>query len=140
MYFICYHECGIESQSEMTDDLISIGIIFIFFNKICGTRKSYLCNVFFYFFRCHTKAIIDELHGLILCADDHFHFSLVIIRHSVITDQCQLLQFRNGITSVRYQLTHENIMIGIKPLFNNRKNILTVNRKTSCFVHSNHLS
>ena len=37
MYFICYHKCGIESQSKMTDDLISIGIIFIFFNKICST-------------------------------------------------------------------------------------------------------
>ena len=39
MNFICYHKCGVESKTEMTDDLIIVCLVFVFFQEIQLHRK-----------------------------------------------------------------------------------------------------
>ena len=60
MNLICYHECGVEAKSEVTDDLIVVCFVFVFFNEICCAGKCDLVDVFLNLVCGHTKTIIDK--------------------------------------------------------------------------------
>ena len=64
VYFIGYHESGIETETKMTDHLVICCLIFIFFKELCCSGKCNLCNVFFYLIGSHTNTIINEFQGL----------------------------------------------------------------------------
>ncbi len=53
MHRIGNHERRIESKSEMTDDLVVVRLILIFFNEISRTRKCDLIDIFFDLVRSH---------------------------------------------------------------------------------------
>ena len=59
-YFVCNHECRVKAESEVTDDLIGIGFIFVLFDEIRCTGKSNLVNVFLNLIECHSESVIDE--------------------------------------------------------------------------------
>ena len=59
-HLVRYHECGIEAQTEMTDNLIVIGFIFVFLDEIRCTGKCNLVDIFFYFIGSHSKTVIDK--------------------------------------------------------------------------------
>ena len=134
VYLISHHKCGIETKTEMTDDLVFVGLIFVLFQKLCSTGESDLCDVLFHLIRCHTETIIDKLHGLGLRIHNDLDLCLIIIRQLILAHHVQLFQLGDGIASVGDQLTHENIVIGIQPFFNDRKNIIAVDRQIAMFL------
>ena len=126
MYFIRYHECGIEAQSEMTDDLVGIALVLIFLNEIRSTGKCDLVDILFHFVGGHAQTVILEGQCLLLRIHDDIHTSLITFGKRIFSHHVQLFQLGHSIAAVRDQLSVENVVIGIQPLFNNRKNVFTV--------------
>ena len=79
MNLIGYHERRIEAQAEMSDYLIVIGLILIFFDKIGRSGKGYLSDVLLDLSLIHTDTGIDELHRLLLGIHDDLDLILEII-------------------------------------------------------------
>ena len=127
MYFIRYHECGIEAQSEMTDDLVGIALVLIFLNEIRCAGKCDLVDVLFHFVVSHAQTVILEGQCLLFRIHDDIHTSLIAFRQGIFSHHVQLFQLGHGIAAVRDQLSVENIVIGVQPLFNDRKYVFTVN-------------
>ena len=127
MYFIRYHECGIEAQSEMTNDLVGIALVLIFLNEIRSTGKCDLVDILFHFVGGHAQTVILESQSLLFRIHDDIHTSLITFRKRIFSHHVQFFQLGHGITAVGDQLSVENIVIGIQPLFNDRKNVFTVN-------------
>ena len=126
MHLVGYHECGIETETEMTDDLILVGLVLIFLHKLCCAGESDLGNVLLYLIRCHTKTVIDKLHGFGFRIDDNLDLCLVIIGKLIFAHHLKLFQLGDRVTAVGDQLTHKNIVVGIQPLFNDWENIIAV--------------
>ena len=59
-YLVCYHECGIESQSKMTDDLILICLVLIFLQEIRRTGKCNLIDILLNLSLRHTDTGIGK--------------------------------------------------------------------------------
>ena len=97
----------------MTDHFICICLVFVFLKKSSRTRESDLCDVFFDFVCCHTKTGINEFHSFFFRIYDNLNRSFVIFRKSIFTHDFQFFQFGDGITSVGYQFTDENIVVRI---------------------------
>ena len=127
VYFIRYHECRIEAQSKMTDDLVGIALVLIFLNEIRCARKCDLVDVLFHFVVSHAQTVILEGQCLLFRIHDDIHTSLIAFRQGIFSHHVQLFQLGHGIAAVRDQLSVENIVIGIQPLFNDRKYVFTVN-------------
>ena len=85
MYFVCHHKCGIETETEMTDDLVVICLVLVFLNKVCGTGESNLVDVLFHFISRHTKTVIDDLNGLLCRIHKYLNLRLVILGQSILT-------------------------------------------------------
>ena len=126
--FIGYHKCRVEAKTKVTDHLVIRRFIFVFFQELCSAGESNLCDIFFYFVRSHTDTVIDKLQSFLFWVYDYTNHWLVIIREIVLAHNFQFFQFCDRIASVGDHLTCENVMIGIKPFFNNWKNVVTVNR------------
>ena len=60
MNFISYHKCGVESKTEMADDLIIVGFVFVFLEEISCSGKCNLVDIFFYFIGSHSETVIDK--------------------------------------------------------------------------------
>ena len=121
-----YHECRIETQTEMTDDLVFVCLVLIFCQEILCTGKCDLVNVLFHFLGSHTDTIILDGDRLVLGINGNLNLILRLPRLLILAHQRQLFQLRDRVASVGNQLTIENIMIGIKPFLNDRENILAV--------------
>ena len=117
----------------MSDDFVVRSLVLIFFKEIGSSGKCDLCDIFFYLISSHTKTGINEFQGFFFRIDNDFDFFLIIIRESIFTHHFQLLQLGNCITAVGNQLAEKNIVVRIKPLFYDWKNVFAVNGKASCF-------
>ena len=126
MNFISYHKRRIESQTEMSDDLIFVSLIFIFLQKLCRTGKCDLSNIFFHLISGHTKTGINEFQCLLFRIHDHLDLVLVSFRECILTHNLQFFQFGNGITSIGNHLTEENVMVGVQPFLDDRENIVAI--------------
>ena len=60
-YLVRYHKCGVEAQSEVSDDLIVIGLVLVLLNEVRCTGKGDPVDVFLHFIGRHTETVIDEL-------------------------------------------------------------------------------
>ncbi len=127
MHLVRHHERRIETKTEMSDDLILIGLILIFLNKVRSAGKSNLVDILLHLVRSHTDTIIDKLERLFLRIHDHLNLRLITVRQGIFTHHVQFLQLRDRITSVGDQLPEEDIMVGIQPLLDDRENIVAVN-------------
>ena len=58
----------------MTDN--SLSLIFILVNKLFGTRKGYLINVFFNFFSRHSHAMVRNSKGLLVLINYYPNFGV----------------------------------------------------------------
>ena len=58
--FVCDHKGRVETKSKVTDHLIRVGFVFVFFQEFGSAGECDLCDIFFYFIGCHTDTIIDE--------------------------------------------------------------------------------
>ena len=99
-YLIGYHKCGIETKSEVTDDLILICLVLILFYEICRAGKSDLVDVFIYLFLCHTKTVINDLDRFFLWIEYNPDLVLISFRKLVLSHHFQLFQFCDRITTV----------------------------------------
>ena len=91
MNLICNHESGIEAQSEMTDNLVFIGFIFVFLQKISSTGEGNLVDIFFYLVSGHSKTVISEGKGFIVRVDNNVDFRLIIGWKGIFSHHFQLL-------------------------------------------------
>ena len=112
----------------MTDNLILIGLVLIFFKEIRRSGESNLIDILFHFLRRHADTVVNEFQRLLFRIHKHPYLCLVVIRQGTFPHHLQFLQFRDCVTSVGNKFPHENIMIRIKPFLNDWKNIIAVNR------------
>ena len=126
VYLIRHHKCGIKTKAKMSDDLIFIRFILILFKKVGCPGKSDLVNILFHLVRRHADTVINKFQRLFFRIDYHFYLCLIIIRQNTFSHHFQLFPLRNRIAPVGNHLSHENIMVGIQPFFDNRKNIIAV--------------
>ena len=89
MHFISHHEGRVKAQTKMSDNLILIRLILIFFDKIRSSRKSNLINIFFHFIGSHTDTIILKGQCLFLRIHNHLNFTLIVCGQAVFTHHVQ---------------------------------------------------
>ena len=123
-----HHEGRIEAQTEMTDDLVLIGLVLILLQECLGAGKGDLVDVLLHLVHGHAETIILDDDGLLLGIDRYLHLIVGIGRLLVFAHQRQLLQLCDGVAAVGNQLSVENVVVGIKPLLDNGKYIFAVNR------------
>ncbi len=90
MNLVRYHEGRVKAQSEMTDDLIVIGLVLVFLQEIRRAGKGDLVDVFLHFVCRHTKSGIDEFQCFLLRVYDHADAVLMSLRIGVFADQGKL--------------------------------------------------
>ena len=111
----------------MADDLILVGFVLVFFQEILDAGKCDLIDVFVDLVLGHTQTVVRDLDGLFIGVDGNLNLVIHILRSLVLSDQLQLFQLGNCIAAVADQLAVENIVVGIQPLFDHRKYVLTGN-------------
>ena len=136
MHLVRHHKGGVEAQSEVADDLILIGLVLVLLQEIRSAGEGNLVDVLLYLVCGHSKTRINEFQRLFLGIHHHPNHVLEILGIGVLSDEIQLFQLGNGIAAVGDKLPEENVVVGIEPLFDNRKNIFAVNGKTS--MHFSH--
>ena len=126
VYLVCHHKCRIEAQTKVTDDLVGIALILILLDEIGGAGESDLVDVLLHLICSHTQTVIHEGERLLIGIDNHIDLRLVPFRKSVLSHHIQLFQLGNCVAAVGDQLSVEDVVIGIQPLLDNRKNVFTV--------------
>ena len=91
MHLIRHHERGIESQSEMSDNLVGIALVLIFFNKIGCAGESNLVDILFHLVRSHSQAVVGECQCLLLRIHHHVDTGLEAFGQCILTHHIQLL-------------------------------------------------
>ena len=100
LYAVRYHKCRVKTKTEVSDDLVLVCLILILLEEIRRAGESDLVDVFLYFFRSHTKAVIGNGDGLILRANLYRDLSFETIRQCILTHHIQLAQLCDRITAV----------------------------------------
>ena len=95
-----YHEGAVKAETEMTDDLVFVGLVFVFFKEIRSSGKRYLVDVLFHFFGGHADTVIDKCEGLLLGIRANGNAPFVVLGKLRLADQRKLFQLRHGITAV----------------------------------------
>ena len=126
-YPIGNHESRVKSKTEMADNLITVGFVFILFDEIRCTGKSNLGNILFYFFLRHTDTVILKANGFCIGIHNNAYTTFIVCRLLPFGNQGKLLQLSYRIGSIGNLLTYKNILIAIHPFLDNRENILTMN-------------
>ena len=75
----------------MSDDLIFIGLIFIFIQEILCAGKSNLVNVLLHFFLSHANAVICHGNSLVRRVHNYLNLVLHILRLFKLPHQLQFL-------------------------------------------------
>ena len=91
MNFVSYHECGVETKSEMTDNLVIVCFVFVFLDEISSTGKCDLVDIFFDFVSSHTKTVINEFQSFLFRVDDYADLSFVIIWQGIFAHHIKFL-------------------------------------------------
>ena len=130
------HEHGIETEAEMSDDLIARRLVLVFLKEVLCAGEGDIVDIFPDLVRCHAETVIRKRHRLLIRIDGNVDASLVIVRQLTLSHQRKLLPFRDGIASVGDHLTDKNVMVGIQPLLDDGKHIFTVNGKIPLFRHT----
>ena len=126
-YLVGNHERRVEAQSEMTDNLVLIGLVLVLLHKILYAGECNLVNVLVNLVLGHAKSIVCDLDGLVIWIHGHLDFVLQILRSFILSHEFQLLKFGNGIAAVADQLPVENVMVRVQPFLDYRENILACN-------------
>ena len=64
LYFFAYHESGVETQAEVTND--SLRFVLVLVEELLGTAKRYLVDVLIHLFGSHTYAVITHRQRLFI--------------------------------------------------------------------------
>ena len=72
-YIFGHHKGGIETQSKLANDFVSIFGIFEFLHKLRGSRKCNLVDVFFDFLSSHAESFVGDGDGLLFFIKRHLY-------------------------------------------------------------------
>ncbi len=75
----------------MTDDLILIGLVFIFVQEILGAGKCDLVDILIHFFLGHAQTVIRNRNGLVRRVHGHMDLILKILGLFKLAHKLQLL-------------------------------------------------
>ena len=133
MHLVRHHESRVEAQAEMTDHIVLCRLILIFLQELGSAGESDLGDILLHLVRRHAKSVIDELQRLILRIHNYLDRRFIIIGKLILSHHIQLLQLSDGVAAVGDHLPHENVMIRIYPLLDNRENILAADGQITFF-------
>ena len=109
--------------------------VFEFLDKIFGTGERNPVDVLFNFRFRHSDSVIDNFDGFFLFIRADFHLQIFFIYFCI-----DRFSFTECIDSVGNKFSQKNIVLRIEPFFDNRENILGMNRKISTFfIRHNYL-
>ena len=132
---IGHHKGAVEAQSEVTDDLVIVGLVFIFCQKSFRAGKRDVVDVLSDLVRCHADAVVGHSDRPVRGADNNIDPRLVVLGEGIVAHDVKLFKFGDGVASVGDQLSVENIVVAVQPLLDNGKHILAVNGQRSFFCH-----
>ena len=112
----------------MSDDLIRVRFSLVLVNEFSSAGESDLCDILLHLIGRHTDTVILEFQCFFLVVDIDGDLRFITLGKFDLSDRIQFLSLGDRITAVGNQLTDKNILVRIHPLFDNRENILTVNR------------
>ena len=112
----------------MADDLVFICLVLVLLHEVLNAGKCDLVNIFVNLFLRHAKAIIPDGNGLFIGVYADLDLILHILRLFVLAHQLQLFKLGDRVAAIADQLAVKDIVIGIKPLFDHRENVLACNR------------
>ena len=121
-HLLRYHECRIETKTEMTYDVACDILIFLY--KLTCTGKGYLVDILVYLFTGHTYAAVCNRKCVALFVTGHAHrkipkFSLQF------SGTCQSLDFLCSIHCICHYFPKENLVVRIQKLLYNGEYVLS---------------
>ncbi len=125
-YLMRYHKCAIEAQTKMTDNLLLASLILVLAKEIGSAGKCDFVDILLYFISRHTDTVINKGKRLFIRIRTNDNLPRVVFRLGKFATKSKLLKLRDCVTAVRNQLTYKNIMVGIQPLLNDRKDIFRI--------------
>ena len=132
---VCYHKRAVKAQSEMADDLVIAGLVFIFCQESFRSGKRDVVDVLSDLVRRHADAVVGYSDGPVRRADYDIDPRFVVLRKCEIADNVKLFEFGDRVASVGDQFSVENIVVAVQPLLDNGEHILAVNGQRSFFCH-----
>ena len=126
LYQLCNHECAVEAQTEMTDDLIIAGLVLVLLHESFRAGKCDIVDVFLDFVSSHSQTVVSDFDGLLLGVDFNVDPGLIAFRKLIITHHIQLFQLCDGVTAIGDQFPVKDIVVRIQPLLDDREHIFTV--------------
>ena len=104
--FFAHHERGIESETEVADDVL----VLVFLEELTGGRECNLVYILVDFFGGHAYAVVDYLQGLFLLVqfDLHLEVAQFALEFTVRSQNFQLLRC---VHCVCHQLAQENLVV-----------------------------
>ena len=119
----------------MTDNAVfGIGLFLILIEKFLCAGKSNLCDILFDFFLGHADTVIGNRDRLCLSIEGDVNAggSAVILG---FTDLAQAAVLLDSIAGIGDYFTDKNILVGIEPFFDDRKQIFRINCNLTFSFH-----
>ena len=110
----------------MADDLVRIALVLILLDKVGGAGERDLVDLLLHLVRCHAQSIVRKGQGLLLRIDYYVYPGLISLRQSILSHHVQFLKLRHGVAAIGNQFPVKDVVVVIQPLFDNRKNVFTV--------------
>lgn len=108
----------------MSDDAAGIRALFlILLNEVHRAGESDLVDILIYFLFRHTDTVIGKLDRSRLTVIVDMELIVVSILFYRLTEIYKSLKLGDRIRAVTYQFSYENILIGIQPFPDDRKDV-----------------
>jgi hypothetical protein len=132
-----HHKGGVEAQTKVADDGVFCGGVLILFDEILSTGEGHLVDVLLHLVSGHADAGIGHAEGFLVLIQLDFDFGTADIA-VVVPGAGRHGQLLDGVYGVGNQLPQEDFVLRVKGFFNNRKNILGMNRDIALFQNRGH--
>ena len=71
LHFLAHHKCGIETETEMTDDCF--GFVFVLVQKLLRAAERNLVDELVHLFGCHSDSVVGDSKRLLILIYTHAH-------------------------------------------------------------------
>ena len=139
LHTVADHECGIKAETEVPDDPVfgAVGFVFVLLDEVHRTRERNVADVFGQLLLGHTDSVVGYAQRAGVLVKDHVDGILLACRFPD-AKRLQPPELGNGIGGVGHDLTEKDVLFGIEPFFDDREDVLGVNRDPAffelCFV------
>ena len=121
-----HHECRVEAQAEVTDDLVVIRLVLVLGHERLRAGERDVIDVFLDLVRRHADTVVDDLNRLLLRIQHDIDARLVALGQLELAHHVKFLELCDRVASVRDQLPVENVVVAVQPFLDNREHILAV--------------